>query len=117
MDLGRQFCRRITVGAIVEGLPVSNGQYVGGVFGWFSAFAVLCGIGLCIGYSLLGACWLVKKSEGEVREAAYYRLHYLAIGLLAFLVIVFVYALAADLRVWRAGWSGPICWSFRRSEP
>ena len=93
------FIQGMTVGALVEGLPVSNGQYVGGVFGWFSIFAVLCGIGLCIGYSLLGACWLVKKSAGEVRESAYYRLHFLAIGLLAFLVIVFVYALAADLRV------------------
>jgi cytochrome d ubiquinol oxidase subunit II len=89
----------MTVGALVEGLPISNGRSVGGEFGWFSPFAVLCGIGLCIGYSLLGACWLIKKSEGEVREAAYYRLHYLAVGPLAFLVIVFVYALAADLRV------------------
>ena len=93
------FMQGTTVGALVEGLPVSNGRYVGGAFGWFSPFAVLCGIGLCIGYSLLGACWLVKKSEGEVREAAYYRLHYLAIGLLAFLVIVFVYALAENLQV------------------
>ena len=93
------FIQGMMVGALVEGLPVSNGQYVGGVFGWFSIFAVLCGIGLCIGYSLLGACWLVKKSEDELREAAFYRLHYLAIGLLAFLVIVFVYALAENLQV------------------
>ena len=93
------FIQGMTVGALMEGLPVSNGQYVGGAFGWFSPFAVLCGIGLCIGYSLLGACWLVKKSEGEVREAAYYRLHFLAIGLLAFLVIVFVYALAANFQI------------------
>jgi cytochrome d ubiquinol oxidase subunit II len=93
------FIQGTALGALVEGLPVSNGRYVGGAFGWFSPFAVLCGIGLCIGYSLLGACWLVKKSEGEVREAAYYRLHYLAIGLLAFLLIVFVYALAENLQV------------------
>jgi cytochrome bd ubiquinol oxidase subunit II len=93
------FIQGTAVGALVEGLPISNGRYVGGTFGWFSPFALLCGVGLCIGYSLLGACWLVKKSEGEVREAAYYRLHYLAIGLLAFLLIVFIYALAADLRV------------------
>ena len=93
------FMQGAAVGALVEGLPVSNGRYVGDAFGWFSPFAVLCGIGLCIGYSLLGACWLVKKSEGEVREAAYYRLHYLAIGLLAFLLIVFVYALVENLQV------------------
>jgi cytochrome d ubiquinol oxidase subunit II len=93
------FIQGTAVGALVEGLPVSNGRYVGGAFGWFSPFAVLCGIGLCIGYSLLGACWLVKKSEDELREAAFYRLHYLAIGLLAFLLIVFVYALAENLQV------------------
>jgi cytochrome d ubiquinol oxidase subunit II len=93
------FIQGMTVGALVEGLPISNGRYVGGEFGCFTPFAALCGIGLCLGYSLLGACWLVKKSEGEVREAAYYRLHHLAVGLLAFLVIVFVYALAENLRV------------------
>lgn len=93
------FVQGTAVGALVQGLPVSNGRYVGGAFGWLSPFAVLCGIGLCIGYSLLGACWLVKKSEGELREAAYYRLRHLAVGLVAFLLIVFVYALAENLQV------------------
>jgi cytochrome bd ubiquinol oxidase subunit II len=93
------FIQGMTVGALVEGLPISNGQYTGGEFGWFSPFAVLCGIGLCLGYSLLGACWLVRKCEGDVREEAYRLIPYLSAGLLAFLVIVFVYALAENLRV------------------
>jgi cytochrome d ubiquinol oxidase subunit II len=98
-SLVASFTQGTAVGALVEGLAVSNGRYVGGAFGWLSPFAVLCGIGLCVGYSLLGACWLVKKSEGELRDGVYYRLHFLAIGLLAFLVIVFVYAVAAHLQV------------------
>src|SRR5271170_4608080 len=93
------FMQGMTVGALVEGLPITNGQYTGGEFGWFSPFAVLCGIGLCLGYSLLGACWLVRKCEGDVREAAYRVIPYLAISLLVFLVAVFVYALAENLRV------------------
>jgi cytochrome bd ubiquinol oxidase subunit II len=93
------FIQGLTVGALVEGLPVANGQYAGGEFGWFSLFAVLCGVGLCIGYALLGACWLVKKSEGELRERAYRLVPYLAVGLLVFLVVVFAYALAENLRV------------------
>jgi cytochrome d ubiquinol oxidase subunit II len=93
------FIQGLTVGALVEGLPVANGQYTGGEFGWFSLFAVLCGLGLCIGYALLGACWLVKKSEGELRERAYRLVPYLAVGLLIFLVVVFAYALAENLRV------------------
>jgi cytochrome d ubiquinol oxidase subunit II len=87
------------VGALVEQLPITNGQYTGGDFGWFSPFAMLCGVGLCLGYALLGACWLVRKCEGDVREEAYRLIPYLAISLLAFLVVVFGYALAENLRV------------------
>jgi cytochrome bd ubiquinol oxidase subunit II len=93
------FMQGMMVGALVEGLPISDGQYAGGEFGWFSPFAVLCGIGLCLGYVLLGTCWLVKKCEGDVREMAYRLLPYLAVGVLAFLLVVFVYALAENLRV------------------
>jgi len=93
------FIQGLTVGALVEGLPMANGQYVGGDFGWFSPFAALCGVGLCLGYALLGACWLVKKCEGDVRNAAYRLIPYLSVGLLVFLVVVFIYALAENLQV------------------
>jgi cytochrome bd ubiquinol oxidase subunit II len=55
------FMQGLTIGRLVEGLPIANGHYVGGDLGWLTPFAVLCGVGLCIGYSLLGACWLVRK--------------------------------------------------------
>src|SRR6201985_1551203 len=42
------FIQGLMVGALVEGLPIINGHYTGGEFGWFSPFAVLCGIGLCL---------------------------------------------------------------------
>jgi len=93
------FTQGMTVGTLVEGLPITDGHYTGGEFGWLSPFAVLCGIGLCLGYALLGACWLVRKCEGDVREAAYRLIPYLAVGVLAFLVIVFGYALTENLRV------------------
>src|SRR3984885_2913069 len=93
------FTQGLMVGALVEGLPISNGRYAGGEFGWLSPFALLCGLGLCIGYALLGACWLVKKTEGKTRDAAYRLIPFLAIGLLVFLLVVFVYALAAHLEV------------------
>jgi cytochrome bd ubiquinol oxidase subunit II len=93
------FIQGMTVGALVEGLPIVDGHYVGGTFGWLSPFAVLCGVGLCLGYALLGACWLVRKCEGEPRDAAYRLIPALALGLLAFLIVVFAYALAENLRV------------------
>ena len=93
------FIQGLMVGGLVEGLPISNSQYAGGEFGWFSPFSLMCGAGLCLGYTLLGACWLVKKCEGDVRDAAYSLIPYLATGLLVFLIVVFAYALVEDLRV------------------
>src|ERR1700761_7606349 len=55
------FIQGMTVGALVEGLPITNGQYSGGEIGWLTPFAVLCGVGLCLGYALLAACWLAEK--------------------------------------------------------
>ena len=93
------FIQGMMVGALVEGLPIADRQYAGGEFGGLSPFALLCGVGLCLGYALLGACWLVKKCEGDLRDEAYRLIPRLAISLLAFLVVVFVYALAAHLQV------------------
>jgi cytochrome d ubiquinol oxidase subunit II len=93
------FSQGMTVGALVEGLQVTNGQYSGGDFGWLTPFSVLCGIGLCLGYALLGACWLVRKCDAEVHDMARRQIPVLAVGVLAFLLIVFAYALVENLPI------------------
>jgi len=67
------FMQGSVVGALVSGLPVGiDGRYAGGsVVDWISPFAALCGVGLCLGDAMLGAAWLVLKSEGELRERCY----------------------------------------------
>ena len=65
------FVQGAAVGAMIRGIPVANGQYAGGPFGWLHPFAILTGIGLVLGYALLGAGWLVLKSDGELRDWAY----------------------------------------------
>jgi cytochrome bd ubiquinol oxidase subunit II len=98
-SLAATFIQGMTVGALVEGLPIKDDQYTGGDLGWFSPFAALCGVGLCLGYALLGASWLIRKCEGEIRDCAYRQLPYLAVGVLIFLAAVFVYALAENLPI------------------
>jgi cytochrome d ubiquinol oxidase subunit II len=93
------FMQGTTVGALVEGLQFANGQYSGGDFGWLTPFAVLCGIGLCLGYALLGACWLVRKCDADVRDIARRQIPVLAVGVLIFLVVVFIHALAERLPI------------------
>jgi cytochrome bd ubiquinol oxidase subunit II len=93
------FIQGVIVGALVEGLPIENGRYAGGDFGWLTPFAVLCGLGLCLGYALLGACWLIYKSETDVRETALHQMPDLALGVAIFLVFVLVHALGEHLPI------------------
>jgi cytochrome d ubiquinol oxidase subunit II len=66
---------------------------------WLTPFSVLSGLGLCLAYALLGAGWLLVKSDGELRGAARRWIARLAPALLAVLIAVFGYALAKDLRI------------------
>jgi cytochrome bd ubiquinol oxidase subunit II len=111
-SLAATFIQGLTVGALVRGVPIKNGEYAGGDFGWLSPFAVLCGIGLCLGYALLGASWLIGKCEGAIRERAYRQTPYLAAGVLAFLAVVFIYALAENLQIMSRWLERPYLFAF-----
>ncbi|MET4476694.1 cytochrome d ubiquinol oxidase subunit II [Bradyrhizobium sp. F1.13.3] len=106
------FVQGTTVGALVQGLPIRNGIYVGGPFFWASPFAFLCGLGLCVGYALIGACWIVAKCEGEIRKFARRSLPPLMVALLGFLVAAFFYALVVDLPVLSRWTERPILLAF-----
>jgi cytochrome bd ubiquinol oxidase subunit II len=93
------FIQGMTVGALAAGLPIKDGHYAGGTWGWFSPFACLCGVGLCFGYALLGAGWLVAKGEGVLRDRAYAALPRLTAGVFGFLAVAFIYALVLNLRI------------------
>ena len=58
------------LGAIVEGMPLQEGKYIGGMFGWFSPFSMLTGAAALFGYALLGASWLILKTEGRLQLIA-----------------------------------------------
>src|SRR4030088_2565671 len=88
------FIQGMTVGALVEGLQFTNGEYSGGEAGWLPPFAVLFGLGLGVGCAPPGACGLARKCEAEVRDVARRQISLLAVGVLVFLMAVFAYALA-----------------------
>ncbi|QTL04378.1 cytochrome d ubiquinol oxidase subunit II [Aquabacter sp. L1I39] len=93
------FVQGTAVGAIVQGLPIANGIYAGTPFGWASPFALFCGLGLCIGYALMGACWVAGKSDGALRDFCFRILPGLMSALAAFLVAVFAWSVAIRLPV------------------
>ncbi len=93
------FAQGCTIGAFVQELPVHDGRFVGSVFSWLSPFAVLCGVGLVFGYAMLGASWLVHKTDTESRSFGYAMLPIVMGGLMLFLIVAGASAFAMDLRI------------------
>ena len=62
----------IALGAILQGVQVEGRHYAGGWWDWLTPFSLMTGVALVIGYALLGATWLVMKTEGELRDRAYH---------------------------------------------
>jgi cytochrome d ubiquinol oxidase subunit II len=102
------FVQGAAIGAMIRGIPVIDGQFAGGAFDWLAPLPVLSGVGLALGYAMLGAGWIVLKSDGELCEWARQRIPWLAVAVLAAIVLAFdaaVFerrAIGADLgdRLW-----------------
>jgi cytochrome d ubiquinol oxidase subunit II len=82
------FSQGVALGAYVQGIEVSGRAYAGGWWDWLSPFSVLTGFALVAGYGLLGATWLVWKTEGALHELARREARRFAIAMLAFIAAV-----------------------------
>jgi cytochrome d ubiquinol oxidase subunit II len=60
------FCQGLTLGGLLQGIKVVNRTYAGGWWDWLTPFTVLCGIAVVVGYALLGACWLIWRTGGDL---------------------------------------------------
>ncbi|SHM28495.1 cytochrome d ubiquinol oxidase subunit II [Vreelandella subglaciescola] len=94
------FSQGAVVGAYIQGFPVEDRVYVGGAFDWLTPFSVLTGIGLMAGYALLGATWLILKSEGHVQDWAYSITPKLLLGVLVVFGVVSLWTplISVDVR-------------------
>jgi cytochrome d ubiquinol oxidase subunit II len=60
----------VMLGAFIQGFKVEGRVFAGSPSDFLTPFSVLTGIALVFGYALLGAGWLVLKTEGELQERA-----------------------------------------------
>jgi cytochrome d ubiquinol oxidase subunit II len=75
------FAQGVALGALLQGVTVEGRAYAGGWWEWLSLFSLLTGASLVVGYSLLGATWLIMKSEGELQAKAFKFAWVSAVGL------------------------------------
>ncbi|MCQ0090654.1 cytochrome d ubiquinol oxidase subunit II [Roseovarius sp. M141] len=62
------FFQGVALGALVQGIKVSDRAYAGGWWDWLTPFSLTCGLAVVIGYALLGATWLVMKTDGWLQR-------------------------------------------------
>lgn len=84
-SLGAAFFQGAMLGGFIQGIEVEGRAFSGGAFDWLTAFSITCGLGLMSGYVLLGATWLIMKTDGETqiwaRQCARYILLFVAVFL------------------------------------
>jgi len=82
------FSQGVILGTLIAGIRVENGAFAGGAFDWVTPFAFTCGLGVVVGYALLGATWLVMKTEGPLAARARAQSKVLLLAVLAFMAAV-----------------------------
>jgi cytochrome bd ubiquinol oxidase subunit II len=81
----------LVLGGLLEGIRVEDRRFAGGTFDWLTPFSLMCAVALVLGYALLGACWLIMKTDGEVERKARRMALPLLAALLACVVLVSVW--------------------------
>jgi cytochrome bd ubiquinol oxidase subunit II len=71
-SLTAAFAQGVALGALVQGIHIEYKDgawaYAGGWWDWLSGFSLLCGLALVTGYALLGATWLIWRTEGALQS-------------------------------------------------
>jgi len=92
-------CQGVILGSLIQGVRVENGVFAGGAFDWATPFALLCGLGVVAGYALLGATWLVMKTDGSVAKRNRAHAKLLLVVVLGFMAVVSLWTPLAVPRI------------------
>jgi cytochrome bd ubiquinol oxidase subunit II len=106
-SLTATFAQGLVLGGFIQGVRLRGVGFGGGPFDWLTPYTVLVAAGLVAGYALIGACWLIWRTEdvlqGRARRWAWITLAAVAVLLAAVsLATLFVHAQVAE----RWGWTG-----------
>lgn len=97
----------IMLGAFIQGFQATGRRFTGGSFDCFTPFSLLVGIALIFGYALLGAGWLILKTEGALQARARQQAKWCLIGVLAAIAAVSIWTPVMDQDIARRWFSWP----------
>jgi cytochrome bd ubiquinol oxidase subunit II len=64
------FSQGVVLGAFIQGFHVEGRHFAGSSLDCLTPFSIVTGLALMAGYALLGAAWLVLKTEGPLQDWA-----------------------------------------------
>ena len=105
------FAQGCVLGKFVLGFDVAGRQFAGSLFDWLHPFVLATGVGLLFGYALLGATWLVMKTDGPLHDWARAKARIALFGVLAFIVLVSIWTPLLHAHIAQRWFSWPnIAW-------
>jgi len=101
------FAQGVVLGAYIQGFKVEGRRFAGTSLDCFTPFSLMTGAALVFGYGLLGACWLVMKTEGEAQRQARRQARWCLVGVLGAVAVVSVWTPLADADIARRWFAWP----------
>ena len=101
------FSQGLVLGGLLQGIEVRNGEFAGGPFDWLTPFTLLCGCALVTGYALIGATWLVMKTDTVVEARSRALAQVLLVLTVGFIGIVSIWTPLAFPRIAERWFSMP----------
>lgn len=93
------YAQGVVLGNFITGFPVQGRAFAGTSWDWIAPFPLLTGLGLVVGYTLLGATWLYMKTQGELQEWARRASRRALLGILIFIAMVSIWTPLMDERI------------------
>jgi cytochrome d ubiquinol oxidase subunit II len=101
------FAQGIILGAYIQGFAVEGRNFVGSSLDCFTPFTLFTGIALVFGYGLLGANWLILKTEGELQQNSRRQARWCFFALILAIIIVSIWTPLMDHEIARRWFSWP----------
>jgi cytochrome d ubiquinol oxidase subunit II len=101
------FAQGVVLGSFIQGYEVTGRAFSGGSFAFLTPFSLMTGVALLFGYGLLGAGWLVLKTEGRIQADARRHGRICLLGVLAAIAVVSIWTPLASQAVAARWFSWP----------
>jgi cytochrome d ubiquinol oxidase subunit II len=101
------FAQGMVLGAFIQGFEVDGRHFTGSSFDFLSPFSIFTGLALICGYALLGAGWLILKTEGDLQAWARSMGRRFFIAVLIAVAIVSIWTPIMDADIARRWFSWP----------